>query len=130
MNKLQLNIYLKRDNRACMVFKRNGILYRINNLTQALDFVWEMKDLSKALKTGTMDDSFLELCDHKGKIWVLECVILGAKVLLNLWFQNKTELKHFDVRFSWEGSVEEFRAAVHYLAAAADVQRFFRVYRK
>jgi hypothetical protein len=128
---LQLNIYLKRNNRACMVFKRNGILYRINNLTFAKEFVYNMQDLSKAVAKGEMkEDSYLELHDHRAKIWVLECTLLKGMVALKLWFQSKSSGEHLDVRFSWEGTDEEFMSAVHYLAVAADVQRIFRVYKK
>lgn len=130
MNKLQLNIYLKRNNRACMVFKRNGILYRINNLTKPRDFVWQMKDLSKVVNAGTKTVVYLELYDHHHKCWVLECEMLEGKVQLAVWFQNKTELKHFDARFSWQGSTAEFMRAVDALNAAVDVQWFFGLRRK
>lgn len=130
MNKLQLNIYLKRNDRACMVFKRNGILYRINNLMQALAFVWEMKEMSKAVHTEAMEDFYLELYDNRGKCWVLECALLNGLVALKLWFQSASSGEHLDVRFSWQGTAEEFKSAVHYLVTAVDVQRFFGTYRK
>lgn len=127
---LQLNIYLKRNNHACMVFKQNGILYRINNLIEAIQFVANMKELSAAVKKGNMEDAYLALYDHRGKIWVLECTLLNGLVSLKLWFQSKSSGEHLDVRFSWDGDVAGFTLAVYHLTLMADLSRLFRIYRK
>ena len=129
-NSLQLNIYLKRNNRACMVVKRNGILYRINNLTKVNEFIQAMKELSAAVKMETMEDFYLELYDHRGKCWVLECGILNGLVALKLWFQSASSGEHLDVRFSWEGIVLDLIRAVQDMEVMAGISRVFGNYRK
>lgn len=130
MNRLQLNIYLKRNGRACMVFKRNGILYRINNLTQADDFIWIMRRLSAAVRRPEMEDFYLELHDHRGRCWVLECTLAKGIVSLKIWFQSTHSAEHLDVRFSWEGIVVEFTRAVHDMCMMVGVSRVLGMYRK
>lgn len=129
MNKLLLNIYLKRNNRACMVFKRNGILYRINNLMQADDFILIMRRLSTATERAVMEDFYLELYDHRGKCWVLECTLLNGVVALNIWFQSKSSGEHLDIRFKWQGIAVEFRTAVRDMCVMAGVSRVLGMYR-
>lgn len=130
MNRLQLNIYLKRNDRACMVFKRNGILYRINNLMKVKDFVMQMKGLAASVKMEVMTEAYLELYDHRGKCWVLECTLLNGVVGLKLWFRDERSAEHLDVRFSWDGPAVEFITAAHDLQVMAGISRFFGIYRK
>lgn len=129
-NNLQLNIYLKRNNRACMVFKRNGILYRINNLTKVNEFIQAMKALIASVKTETMEDFYLELYDHRGKCWVLESTLLKGIVALKLWFQSESSGEHLDVRFSWEGIALDFIRSVQDMEVMAGISRVFGIYRK
>jgi hypothetical protein len=128
-NRFYMNIYLKRNNRACTVFKRNGILYRINNLTQAKEFVQGMKEISESGAEGAEKNYGLTLNDHRGKMWVLECRHEGYMVSVYLWYQ-KSFGDHMDVRFSWKGTREEFMTAVHFLSVAADQNRIYQLYKK
>ncbi len=128
--RFQLNIYFKRNNRACMVFKRNGILYRINNLTEAKAFVQEMKDISDSVGVGAEVNSYLELKDHRARTWVLECVLEGYLMSVQLWFQSKSSGEHLDVRFSWKGAKEEFLTVVHALSIAANEDRVYRLHKE
>nr|WP_199082833.1 hypothetical protein [Pedobacter sp. ASV19] len=49
-NNLRLNIYLMRKNRACLVFKKGVILFRVNRLVKALEFVAEMELLASCAR--------------------------------------------------------------------------------
>lgn len=102
MNKrLQLNIYFKRGNVACMVFKRNPLLYRINNLILAKQFVAEMEMLSNdILKSKDLQNSFL-LRDKRGKEWKMQLDFADNLVTLSL-----------KPGFNWIGTAPEFAAAV------------------
>lgn len=113
-----------------MVFKRNGILYRINNLTKVNDFIMQMKGLSASVKMGVMTEVYMELYDHRGKCWVLECTLLNGVVGLKIWFQSKSSGEHLDERFSWKGTAVEFVTAVHNLQVMAGVSRVLGIYRK
>ncbi|MCD0490563.1 hypothetical protein LPB86_20150 [Pedobacter sp. MC2016-14] len=102
MNKrLQLNIYLKGRNRACLVFKRNPFLYRINNLMYALQFVANMEQLSLMIASGARQNCSFVLIDSRGKKWIL-------------YFEFEAELISLKLNtgFVWSGGPVEFRQAV------------------
>lgn len=92
-----------------MVFKRDGILYRINNLTEPLALVANLAQLSKAIDSGAEQECLLDLFDKKRKHWVLECTFFNGIVALNVWLNT--------VRFFWDGSVADFRNAVNDLCS-------------
>ncbi len=112
---LQLNIYLMRSSRACMVFKRNGILYRINNLTEPLALVANLVQLSKAIDSGAEQRCFLSLFDHKEKHWVLGCTFLNGIVALDVWLNSRNAIGELYAQFNWNGIAADFAKAVNEL---------------
>lgn len=109
---LQLNIYLKRNNRGCFVFKTSGMLYRINNLIDALQFVANLEALGKAIEKGLRKECCFDLYDHLKKHWMLVVKFVNGLVALELWLQQKGPLKNPEGRFYWIGDPVLFRAAV------------------
>lgn len=124
---LQLNIYLMRSTRACMVFKRNGILYRINNLTDPLVFVANLVQLNKAIDSGAEQRCYLNLYDHKGKCWVVGCTFLNNIVSLNLWLDDPDDVGFLKIRFCWDGSAADFGKAVNEMCKMVNCAKVFNV---
>lgn len=106
-----------------MVFKRNGIMYRINNLKDPLKFVGTMVQLSAAMDTGIQQHVCLDLLDKKQKHWILECRFLNGVVALNLWLDSNNLLRYSDARFCWDGSPANFKIAVSNLILHAQISR-------
>ncbi|HWW40875.1 hypothetical protein [Pedobacter sp.] len=129
-NQLRLNMYLMKKNRACLVFKKDGILFRVNHLTQALQFVAEMEQLAKAIDTGAAQEWYYELVDDRAKKLVFECGFDLGVLSLCVWKPDDTSAKFLSKVFCWEGSSVEFRKAVRDLALMASCARIFNVYRK
>jgi len=111
-NNLQLNLFLKPNNRTCLVFRKNEILYRIDNLLHPLPFVANMVQLKKAIDTEAEQDCCLELCNTKNKRWKLECRYLNRIVGLNLWIDTGLANGHPELKFCWDGKPGHFGAAV------------------
>jgi hypothetical protein len=129
-NNLQLNIFLKRNNHSCLVFKRNGILYRIDHLIEPLAFVANMVQLNKAIETEAEQDCYLELYNDKKKHWILECRYLNRIVALNLWLDSGSPNGYLDVRFCWDGKPDVFSTAVQHMSFMAECARIFGGYTK
>nr|WP_199080694.1 hypothetical protein [Pedobacter sp. ASV19] len=129
-NNLRLNMYLMRKNRACLVFKKDGILFRVNRLVKALEFVAEMELLAKAIDMGAGQECYYELVDDRGKKLVFECGFDLGVLSLCVRRPDGTPDKFLCKVFCWEGSSVEFRKAVQGLALMASCARTFNVYRK
>jgi hypothetical protein len=126
---LQLNIYLMRSSRACMVFKRNGILYRINNLADPLALVANLAQLSKAIDSGAEQRCFLALFDRKGKHWVLGCTFLNGIVALTVWLNSQNAIGELYVQFNWGGMAADFGMAVNELCEMVARAKIFGAHR-
>lgn len=129
MKTLHLNIYLRQNNRACMVFKRDGFLYRIGNLLNALQFVAEMEWLSRTIARGEQPNFLYDLWDNHNKQWVLECSVLNGIVALNLWLRCKSPNEHLSARFCWDGEATAFRRAVRNMSLMVDMTTRLRLLR-
>ncbi|WP_316834755.1 hypothetical protein [Pedobacter nutrimenti] len=129
-NQLRLNMYLMRKNRACLVFKKGGILFRVNRLVKALEFVAEMEQLAKAIAAGAVQECYYELLDDRGVQLVFECGFDLEVLSLCVWRPDGTPSGLMVKVFSWEGSSVEFRKAVRDLTLMASCARTFNVYRK
>lgn len=129
-NHLRLNIYLMKKNRACLVFKRGDMLFRVNRLVKALEFVAEMEQLVKAIDTGAAQECYYELVDDGGNKLVFECGFDLEVLSLCVWKSDGRRAGLMTKAFSWEGSSVEFRKAVQDLTLMASCARTFKVYRK
>jgi len=126
---LQLSIYFTPAKRACMVFKRNGILYRINNLIEPLALVANLAQLSKAIGSGAEQRCFLALFDHKGKQWVLGCTFLNGMVALSVWLNSQNAIGELHIQFNWNGIAAEFGKAVNELCDMVARAKIFGTHR-
>ena len=129
-NQLRLNMYLMKGNRACLVFKKGGILFRVNRLVRALHFVAEMEQLARAIDTGAVQECYYELVDDRGVQLVFECGFDLEVLSLCLWRPDRRPSGLMVKVFSWVGSGNDFRKAVRGLALMATCARTFNVYRK
>jgi len=129
-NQLRLNIYLMKGNRACLVFKKGGILFRVNRLVRALEFVAEMELLAKGVAAGGMQEFYYELVDDRGVQLVFECGFDLEVLSLCVWRPDGRASGLMVRVFSWVGSGNDFRKAVRGLTLMAGCARMFRVYRK
>lgn len=116
---LHLSMYAKRGKRASLVLKRNGLMYRVNNLLSPLAFMANMVQLAKAIESGARQDCCLHLYDHRKTHWVLDCLFQTITVCLSLWLDNGQETDRSISRFYWEGSPADFNTAVSSLAVLA-----------
>ena len=129
-NELRLNMYLMKKNRACLVLKKGGVLFRVNRMVEALQFVAEMEQLAKAIDTGAIQESYYVLTDDRGKQLVFECGFDQDTLILCMWKPDGTPSGLMTKAFSWEGSSASFRKAVQGLTLMASCARIFGVYRK
>jgi len=129
-NHLRLNIYLMKRNRACLVFKNEGILFRVNRLVRALEFVAEMELLAKAIGSGAVQECYYELVDDRGVQLVFECGFDLEVLSLCLWRPDGKPSGLMVKVFSWVGSGNDFRKAVRGLTLMAGCARMFRGYGK
>ncbi|MBB5439497.1 hypothetical protein HDC92_003190 [Pedobacter sp. AK017] len=109
-NELLLSIYKMKDRQACLVFKSTGKPCKLFNLIEVLHFAGEMKLLSAAMDTGAAQNYAYTLRSADGLERRLICCFVQEVVKLELWF--KAQLK-----FSWQGTAKEFRAAVDRMLA-------------
>ena len=125
-NQLRLNMYLMKGNRACLVFKNEGILFRVNRLVRALEFVAEMELLAKGITAGGMQECYYELVDDRGIQLVFECGFDLEVLSLCLWRPDRRPSGLMVKVFSWVGSGNDFRKAVRGLTLMAGCARMFR----
>lgn len=102
---LEIRIYLKPNDKADVVFRRNKLLYRIK-IFGARRFVESLKkglaDLQRAL--------IFELQGTRRRKWVLEMgLISNATALLKVWAPVTDELRP---RFEWSGEAAALQAAL------------------
>ena len=107
-DRFSVDIYRKRDNRAEVVFRRNKVLYRINNVEGCSRL---MTDLRAAAEQGGKA-RVIELRSSRTRRWVVEIVsglVETGKAAVLVWelMQDGVAL----VRFNWRGAVEELKIA-------------------
>ncbi|MES2455600.1 MAG: hypothetical protein V4594_08675 [Bacteroidota bacterium] len=98
---LQLSVYRK-NGKTSMVFKKPGILYRVNNLLEPLRFIGEMVQLAKAIATGAAQNCRYVLRAARGMEWILEVVHTNGLMELRL-LQLIDELPDTRLVFAWTG---------------------------
>jgi hypothetical protein len=126
---LQLNIYPKHGGKACLVFKTEELLLRINSLLDPKFFVANMVQLDLAIRSGANQYCHYVLNATRGKSWVLAVIHELGKVSLELLCQARERGKPERV-FNWEGRPEEFRSAVKGLDLMYQVSGMFGIYKK
>lgn len=107
-DRFSVDIYRKKDNRACVVFRKNRVLYRINNIEGCSRLV---ADLQASADQGGKA-RVIELRSIRNRRWVVEIVFAleerdRAVVLVWELMQDGVAL----VRFSWRGTAEELKVA-------------------
>lgn len=113
---LQLSVYHKRG-KSCIVFKRPGILYRINNLLEPLRCIAEMVQLAKAIATGAAQNCRYVLRAARGMEWILEVMHADGLMKLNL-LQLIDELPDTRLVFAWSGR------DIRFIEAAAKLEHW------
>jgi hypothetical protein len=104
---LQLSVYHKKGKKSCFVFKRPGLLYRINHLLEPLRFIAEMVQLAKAIATGAAQNCRYVLTAGREVEWILEVMCKDGLMKLNL-LQLIDELPDTRLVFAWNGRDAEF----------------------
>jgi hypothetical protein len=108
---LQLNIYPKHGGKACLVFKKEDLLLRINSLLDPQFFVAGMVQLDLAVRSGASQYCHYVLNATRGQSWVLAVIHELGTVSLELLRQARNGGKPEPV-FDWAGRPDEFRSAV------------------
>lgn len=120
-NKLLWNIHFMQDNRGNLVFKKEGAVFRINRLVNALGFVGCMKQLLMAIELAAPQDCFYRLCNERECEWHLCCCATDTDVSIAL----KT-LPGWEEVFEWSGSIAEFKHAITGMLSTMSAYLFFR----
>jgi hypothetical protein len=126
---LQLNIYLKHGNKACLAFKKEGVLYRINNLLDSKFFVGNMAQLERAIRTGASQYCHYVLNGTRSGRWILTVTHELGMVSLELLRQPVKEDVH-ELVFSWSGDADDFCGAARGLAIMSQLGHMCGIYRK
>ncbi len=105
-----------KDRQGCLVFQSAGKLQRIFNLIEVLPFVGWLKHLSHAIDTGAKQNDAHAIRCADGLERILTCKFIQDVVALELKVKQQ-------VKFSWQGTAKEFRAAVDRMIAK--LPRFF-----
>lgn len=104
-DRLSVNIYRKKDNRAGLVFKYKGRVYRI---TTVLGYTKLLEDLGNCIKRGSR---IVQLLSPRGRKWAIEAVS-GAgdagRAMLLVW--ELMPAGESLVRFAWQGTAKEINA--------------------
>jgi hypothetical protein len=104
---LQLSVYNKKGKKSSFVFKKPGLLYRINHLQEPLRFIAEMVQLARAIATGAAQNCRYVLTASREMQWILEVLHKDGLLNLNL-LQLIAELPDTRLVFAWSGRDAEF----------------------
>ena len=118
--KLQISVFARAKGTANVVFKSDGLEFRIAGLLEGMRLVGCLEQLRLAMNAGGGTESWFELEDVQGDTWLLEVWYLNGVVAINLW--AKYEGDGTFTAFSWDGSVGEFDLAVRRLVSFEKVQ--------
>lgn len=103
-----VDIYRKKDNRAGVVFRRNRMLYRINNVGGCSRLLTDLR--ASAERGGKA--RVIELRSLRNRRWIVE-IVPGqeetAMAVVLVW--ELMDGGSAVVRFSWQGTVEELKNA-------------------
>jgi hypothetical protein len=88
-NKLELNIYMQENNRACIEFEHRGTLYRIEHLVFALQFQAEMEVAVRRMQIGGREYIYAQLANALLYKWVIEFFVMGNGLIsVKLWLKD------------------------------------------
>ncbi|HMI02591.1 MAG TPA: hypothetical protein VK541_08930 [Pedobacter sp.] len=107
-DRFSVDIYRKKDNRAGVVFRRNRMLYRINNIEGCSRL---LTDLRAAAEQGGKA-RVIELRSPRNRKWAVE-IVSGQqetdRAVVLVWELMDGGIAV--VRFSWQGTAEELKIA-------------------
>ncbi|MGY4383023.1 hypothetical protein ACVWYN_000042 [Pedobacter sp. UYP24] len=125
---LKLTAHLMPDNEGVMIFESARETLRINRLSNVLQFIATLKQLTKAIDLGGKQDCYHELINWKGLQWVLNCTFKRELVGLEIWYQKRGFSEQLKTGFNWQGKAGEFRDAVNGMIGSMGRYLFFKKY--
>lgn len=122
---LRLIMHYAPQNKGLLIFKSLRHKLSINYLKNGLQFIANMKQLSMAVLQQGAKDCAYELCNDKGKEWILNCRLKKNMVDLEIWFQKHGFNEQLETVFNWQGQATEFIDAVNLMINKAGRYKFF-----
>ena len=117
---LQISIYRRPGDRASVVFRKYGLLYRITTIERARFFTQQLDSYESDLKKGRADSQFImQISSPRKRNRVLEIGLKGDVVMLNVYEALNGFMKP---QFTWTGAkdslfetLKDFSVATHFL---------------
>lgn len=125
---LQLNIYLKYGKNASLVFKKEGMLCRINNLINSKVLVANMAQLDRAIQTGARQHCHEVLNGTRNRKWLLHVAHNAGVVVLEV--SKYLADDSVEQVFNWTDGAEDFRHAVRGLCLTYQLSGMHRYGKK
>jgi hypothetical protein len=122
---LLLSLHYMPDNEGLLIFRNNKDRIEMSRLTNSLQFLGNMQQLSQAIIQEGKQDCTYELTSFKGLQWVLDCTYKKGVVALDVWLQQFGFQDQLDTIFSWQGKAMEFRDSVALIIKNAGKYKYF-----
>ncbi|WP_285058417.1 hypothetical protein [Pedobacter ginsengisoli] len=113
--KLQISVFVRAKGTANVVFKSDGMEFRIERMLEGMRLVACLEQLRLAINADGGKESWFELEDLQGDVWLLEIWCLNGVVAINVW--AKYEGDGTFTAFSWDGGMAEFDRAIRRLVS-------------
>jgi len=123
---LLLSLHHLPDNEGLLILRNNSERIEMNRLTNSLQFLGNMQQLSQAIIQEGKQDCTYELTSWKGLQWVLNCTFKKGVVALDVWLQQRGFQDQLNTIFSWEGKALQFRDSVALMIKSAGKYKYFR----
>ncbi|RZM17887.1 MAG: hypothetical protein EOO88_42165 [Pedobacter sp.] len=116
---LQISIYRRPGDRASLVFRKNGVLYRITTIERAKLFARQLDNYEYDLKKDCAKTEFImQISSPRRRNWVIEIGLKGEGVTLKVYEALNGFMK---LQFEWNGNkaalihaLEDFSVATHF----------------
>jgi len=122
---LLVSLHHMPDNEGLLILRNNSERIQMNRLTNSLQFMGNMKQLSQAIIQEGKQDCAYELTSWKGVEWILNCTFKKGVVALDVWFQQSGFQDQLDTIFSWQGKALEFRDSIALMIENAGRYKYF-----
>lgn len=123
---LLLSLHHLPNNEGLLIFRNNSERIEMSRLTNSLQFLGNMQQLSQAIIQHGKQNCTYELNSWKGLQWVLNCTFKKGVVALDVWLQHLGFQDQLNTIFSWEGKALQFRDSVALMIKSAGKYKYFR----
>lgn len=114
------------ENEGLLILRNNSERIEMSRLTNSLQFLGNMQQLSQAIIQAGKQDCTYELTSWKGLQWVLNCTFKKGVVALDVWLQQLGFQDQLHTIFTWEGKALQFRDSVALMIKNAGKYKHFR----